>query len=376
MNLNVLYQIGVVNVRLTLIKELEHRGFKLYNYSNASERTAFEQKSQFSMRLFVIISNCPTRNGSLLKYVTYLYKKRKVDSQFYTRESNVLKDVFKSILTFQFFELKTDSLPGQISVYNIANSIAVAFVSKYKHQIEMAGLSPSVNNILGFEKKYTASSTLNFKPEHKQAGLQILNYFQETLNQKYPDNDVTVRIGQKGNLVTMEIETPDGKTQAYEKALEDYGLVVTGQMPVEEYLENRVDRMALEQQLRMANMQIENQREILQLKSEVVSSLQEHLSYFKEELRLATRANRFALKELSTVAKIALEKNDPVELFEWMDRVLNDNGPEALGEQLEAIKEENPTLYETILTRANAVVDGAATKVMSSELVDLLQGLA
>ncbi len=43
----------------------------------------------------------------------------------------------------------------------------------------------------------TQSNSIVFPPEYRLAGLQILNHFQETLNQKYPDNNVTVRIGQK-----------------------------------------------------------------------------------------------------------------------------------------------------------------------------------
>lgn len=52
-----------------------------------------------------------------------------------------------------------------------------------------------------------------------------------------------------------------------------------------------------------------------------------------------------------------------------MGRVLSDHGPEALEAKLATTKKEGRGLYQSIM-------DGAAAKVMSTELVEFLQKLA
>lgn len=281
-----------------------------------------------------------------------------------------------------FLEYSKKSKPTLFSLKpSTFNEVSVAYGSfeeaflECHRRAEAFGNNTVLNN--------TEVKTIVFSPEHKQAGLQILNYFQETLNQKYLDNDVTVRIGQKGNTVTMEIDTPDGETELYEEALADYSLVVTGKKPVEQYLSSEMDQMALQFKVEMAMNEVKwttklsaMKDQVIETQSQLITRQEKEIEFFREEFRLATRANRYALKELSIVAKTALEKNDPVELFKWMDRVLSDHGSEALEEQIESTREEDPNLYQSILTRANSVVDGAATKVMSAELLEFLQNLS
>ncbi len=103
--------------------------------------------------------------------------------------------------------------------------------------------------------------SIEFPPEYKQAGVSILNYFSEIIRQKYPESEATVQIKQDGLKVTMTIDPADGEREVIEKTLNDYGLVITGNMTPEEYAGNNpVMLIELKSQLNIAQVQIENQK--------------------------------------------------------------------------------------------------------------------
>ena len=70
--------------------------------------------------------------------------------------------------------------------------------------------------------------------------MSILNYFGQVLEEKYPDLDTAVLIKQRGNTVSMTVETPQGEQEKIEKTLDEYGLVVTRQMAPEEFLDDKI----------------------------------------------------------------------------------------------------------------------------------------
>jgi transcriptional regulator with XRE-family HTH domain len=78
-----------------------------------------------------------------------------------------------------------------------------------------------------------------FPPEYKQSGVSILSYFAEVVAKKYPDQDVRVTILQSGPTVTLRVETPQGDIEEIERTLEQYGLVVTGKMPIDTFTDDR-----------------------------------------------------------------------------------------------------------------------------------------
>ena len=215
--------------------------------------------------------------------------------------------------------------------------------------------------------------SLEFPKEHKQAGLQILNYFQETLNQKYPDNDVTVRIGQKGNTVTMEIETPDGEKETYKKAFEEYGLVVTGQKPVEEYLENPVDQAELRSQLRLAQAQLESKRDLLLMKDQVISTQKTQLEYFQSELSKQLASGREQTSRILDLAENALANDHEMNaLFSALDEDLASGDAGSVKAELEKLKEEKPTAWKAVQAHAYEIGKKATYTVGSEQLIALI----
>ncbi|MEM7032351.1 MAG: leucine-rich repeat domain-containing protein [Chloroflexota bacterium] len=109
----------------------------------------------------------------------------------------------------------------------------------------------------------TIERLIEFAPEHKQAGIGILNYFGDVLDQKYPDMDVKISIQQDGNKVTMIIDPPEGEIEIIQQTLEDYSLVVTGKKPVEEFLDEPTQIIQLQNKLDMALMEIKQNERLL-----------------------------------------------------------------------------------------------------------------
>ncbi|MEM7032352.1 MAG: leucine-rich repeat domain-containing protein [Chloroflexota bacterium] len=118
---------------------------------------------------------------------------------------------------------------------------------------------------------------IEFAPEHQQAGIGILNYFGEVVSQKYPDMDVKISIQQDGNKVTMIIEPPEGEIEIIEQTLEDYSLVVTGKKPIEEFLTNEVDAMALRYKINQLSMEVKYMGEMLRLKDHQLASSEQRV---------------------------------------------------------------------------------------------------
>ncbi len=132
------------------------------------------------------------------------------------------------------------------------------------------------------------SKSINFSPEHFTAGISILQYFGKLLQEKYPNEKVSVSIKQEGLKVIMLIETPDGKKEEIEEYLNKFGMVVTNQMRVNEFASNPIQQLELETKLKAAEMEIGFQKKLLALQDktydENLVSLKEEIKFLREEL--------------------------------------------------------------------------------------------
>jgi hypothetical protein len=75
----------------------------------------------------------------------------------------------------------------------------------------------------------------------------------------------------------MVIETPEGKREEIEQTLEEYGLVVQGEMPIEQFLSDPLQAMEFRNQLRYAEAQIEVQNEMLAIQRTTIERQENHL---------------------------------------------------------------------------------------------------
>ena len=123
-----------------------------------------------------------------------------------------------------------------------------------------SGVLPGTDN----DPTKTIVREIEFPPEHHQAGLSILEYFGTVIRQKYPDISIKVRIEQEDLKVRMVVETPEGKKEQIEKALTDYGLVVVGEKPPSDLLEDRFQILQLEQTLKLEKVRHETTLRLLE----------------------------------------------------------------------------------------------------------------
>lgn len=134
-------------------------------------------------------------------------------------------------------------------------------------------LEELTSNTYTSSKDVIINRSLEFPPEYHQAGLGILNYFGTVLRDKYPDTKARVRIEQEGLCVRLIIESENGDKEVIEKALEEYESVVRGEKTPEEFLDNKLKIIELKQELRIAEIRIDHQKDIIQFHREQVLSL-------------------------------------------------------------------------------------------------------
>lgn len=135
------------------------------------------------------------------------------------------------------------------------------------------------------ESENLIERVLEFPKEHYQAGVGILSYFGEIIKQKYPDIDAKVRIEQDGGIVRMIVDTPDGSREIIEKTLDDYALVVRNKAAPESLLEDKLHIHALTNKLSIAELEVKQTRDLLQISnnyaSDKIKSLEEDVGFLR-----------------------------------------------------------------------------------------------
>lgn len=155
----------------------------------------------------------------------------------------------------------------------MANLAAIAF--------SMASLSDDAKNV-------RTVRAIEFSPEHFQAGVLILNYFGTVLREKYEHLEAKVRIQQDGLKVTLIVESETGEREEIEKALTEYGLVISGEMSPEKfYKDNPLKVIELKQQLQMAQVQIDTQKQMLFLAESRIDEFKSDIQWLRSQVSIA-----------------------------------------------------------------------------------------
>lgn len=105
--------------------------------------------------------------------------------------------------------------------------------------------------------------SIEFPSEYFQAGISILNYFGTILKEKYPDKRAKIKIAQDGMKVTLIVETSEGDRDIIETAFYEYGEVISGKMPPEEYLTDPLHILALKQKLELTQQELRLTRDLM-----------------------------------------------------------------------------------------------------------------
>lgn len=164
-----------------------------------------------------------------------------------------------------------------------------SFCGKSQHEVKKLIAGPSVfmcdecvdlcvDIIYDGEGNARITRTIVFEPDNAQAGISILANFSRIIQQKYPGVPVEVKIEQRGNEVSMLIVTPTGEQERVLETLESYGMVVLGKMRAEELLVDPIHVMELNNKLRLAHLELQMTKELLELgrvaSSERIGSLE------------------------------------------------------------------------------------------------------
>lgn len=211
---------------------------------------------------------------------TFIFKKIK--------GNNIGSTTLPILVTFNSCAVKA----GLKTTDTIANSIVCTFENAYEDVIDL--LPTDFENFFlifgiedfdsGFEvieidikknESIKIDRCIEFEPEYFQAGLSILSYFGTVLRDKYPDEKATVKIEQHGLTVRMVVETSDGSIETLEKALHEYELVLKGEVNAEEFFLSPIKALELKTQLRMFELQVESQKDVIALQNGIIIDLKQ-----------------------------------------------------------------------------------------------------
>lgn len=104
--------------------------------------------------------------------------------------------------------------------------------------------------------------SIEFAPEHKQAGIAILSYFSRIIEQKYPNEAVSVRIEQEGSIVTLVVQTNAGIAERIQHTLDEYGKVVMGAVAPERLFDDPMHSLELKSKLEMTALELRLTKEL------------------------------------------------------------------------------------------------------------------
>lgn len=182
------------------------------------------------------------------------------------------------------FDAQIDS---EYDIINVSTPTISLEKNIYDHLIELYYLIQKVrsdvfDNIASNDINYQRA--IEFPPEYHQAGLGILSFFGTYLRKNYPEEDATVSIKQDGLKVVMSIQTKDGKFETVEKALNEYGLIVSGNAAIQNYTNQQDLILELRDELRFAALRIESQKDRLVDKDRTIENQQQQIIQFMKIL--------------------------------------------------------------------------------------------
>jgi len=221
------------------------------------------------------------------------------------------------------------------------------------------------------------TKSIEFDEDAYQAGVSILGYFSTVVKQKYPNTKVRVKIEQEGNTVRLIVETPEGNRELIEKTLEDYGLVVVGEMHPAELLPDKIHEMQLRHKLDLAVMEVSHTKELLAFAQE---SHQKEISLLKEQIRAAFKrednAKEVLLKIIDNRSIQGEVKDAILKLSSLIEQNVQEKDKEVVLELISIIKSKNGPAFEDIKAYLISSFSSASGNLLSSWLSILFVAIA
>jgi hypothetical protein len=186
--------------------------------------------------------------------------------------------------------------------------------------------------------------SIEFPPEYHEAGVSILSYFATVLRQKYAGTEVAVIITQEGHKVTMAIETPEGKREEIERALNDFGLVVRGEMGVNEFLDDPIQILDLKNEIRIMHARLESKDQLMATKDQLIWHQEVTIDRLGQLLSQALEP-----QPVSQLPPIHIHHNSPLHV------VVDAKGGDATIQHAFCLEQQLPVLHAHLQEAANAL---------------------
>lgn len=198
---------------------------------------------------------------------------------------------------------------------------------------------------------------MSFTIEYLASGISILQYFGKLLQEKYPNEKVSVSIKQQDLKVTMTIETPDGKKEEIEEYLNRYGMVVTNQITPQEFASNPIQLIELKQELREAQNKILFQQELLSLKDDTyknrIKSLEDEVNFLRKEFSTILLTNK---ENIEVLLNSLLTKD---KLIKKLTKSIENRNNDETKQLLSELKEKDSKGYISLKQYIdNAIIGG------------------
>lgn len=226
-----------------------------------------------------------------------------------------------------------------------------------------------VNLINSFEEVSTDSfpnfeRCIEFEPDNRKAGVSILSFFSEIVESEFSGQSVKVGIIQSGNVVTLRVETPEGKLlKEVEKALNQYGLAVMGKAPIDSVSNNPQVIQDLKMRLEVTKLELKLGKEaaierskqyedrignlegqLFRLQGIIGESLSHNSSLVDviKGLSEEDKSSKSLLKAISVIEKLTLKSHSGLSEKELKD-------------SLEIIREKSPSLFKRVVDNFDAI---------------------
>lgn len=224
---------------------------------------------------------------------------------------------------------------------------------------------------------------ISFPPEYKEAGISILSYFSRVLEHKYPNIDAAVTITQQGTKVTLKVESGEGELEIIEKALTEYGKVVSGEMAPKDFVQAPFAILELNNRLEIARLELRLKEQahlaMSSQQNERIISLEGQL----KELRaiVGTQLEVFSdltgmLRHLSSSADLS---NSVAKAMDTLQKVIlsghTEDNERLLASSLRTIRDEDPGLFQQIRASISAVGHSIAANLATPWVVSILSSL-
>lgn len=221
-----------------------------------------------------------------------------------------------------------DSLQKKIS-FNPNLDFPILFLTLSEDQTDY----PEIKE-LDFQHN-TLETCITFEPEYYQAGLSILNYFGSVLNEKYPEENATVKISQNGLNVKMTVETATGNTEVIEQALHEYELVLKGKTKPENFYQDIAKVIELKNQLRITEVMVDSQKDIIALQKGTILGLNDVIDKVLNQPKQPIHIHN----QLSNVQNTTINhKNEINKTYDVLDDLIGLTDNESLKSRLAQIQ--------------------------------------